>query len=1205
MEIRRIVSKIKKPFFIVAGLLVIYIVIATYVLPAALKSKIPELIQQETGRKALISKIQAQPFPLAVSLQGFKIQEHNGQPFASFDVFYIKMGLFQSIKQLALAFDKVTLKKPFVHIAKQKNGTFNFQDLFKAKATEKEEKQQLFPVTIKKLTLSDGQLIWEDASSGKPVREDVFPVNLDIENFTTQTDKQSRLGLSLTLKSGGQLDWTGVAGINPLFSEGHIKLDNVRLETISVLGLLDADHVDLKGYELLDADYRVNYIDNSLKLEIYKGAAEIHDVQLFEKGQKKTLIKIPVFAFRGIDFNLEKHAIMIESVSANDADFQAWLNDQGVINYQTLFPASKSGNNNANKTAANTNTVEPKEEPWKIKVNSVALTNFGLNFEDQTMKKPVVLSLKPINFKLTNYSSESGANIPFELSAGLNKTGSIKLTCDTVVQPFSTKVTIDAKGIALKNFQAYLNKFVRLDINGGTLNIDGNAVIATPKNDQLDVTFKGNTSIVNLIARDQLLKEKDLKKNLVNLPVFAVRGIDFNLRNKELVLDSVTANNADLRAWLTPEGVINYQALLPMAESPEKNINQNIANIAEAQETTWKIKVNNMTLTDFGLNFEDQTLKNPVAMNFKPINFKLTNYSNKSGAKLPVQLSVGMNKTGLMSVEGDTVIEPLSAMLSINVKNIDLEQFQPYFDKYVRLDVVDGAFHTDGKLSVAKQDQDKLDLKFNGNTGITDLLTRDQTSHKDLVKWESLTFKDVAIDLLANRYTASALVIDKPYARVTIRKDKTVNFKDIVISDKSKPDTRAKSTQNQPANPSIPYFKLGKIQIKDGSSDFSDRSLIMPFAAQIQSLDGGASDISSDKNSTMTFGLWGNAYDLAPVDIKGEISPYLGNYNVAINFHGLPMPLISPYMVQFAGYTVEKGKMTLGLKYKVVNKELTASNSILIDKFELGEKVKNPNAVSLPLKLAVTLLKDSNGNIKIDVPITGSLDDPKFSLGAIVTDALVNVLGKVVTSPFRALASLIGSKKDLSTITFAAGNSSLNKEQQEKLDALSKALKERPALDLDIKGAAFQEQDWPAISEDALYDQLKKRRAIEINKGDGKKIRDEYVELSDEDYKRLLADMFIEKFPLLAERSFLGTPKLMNPKAGDFYEIAKQKLLAIIKPQPARLNRLASARARAIANYLIQKDGIPRERIYILDSVIDPERDNKGIVSYLSLNVGD
>jgi outer membrane protein OmpA-like peptidoglycan-associated protein len=307
-------------------------------------------------------------------------------------------------------------------------------------------------------------------------------------------------------------------------------------------------------------------------------------------------------------------------------------------------------------------------------------------------------------------------------------------------------------------------------------------------------------------------------------------------------------------------------------------------------------------------------------------------------------------------------------------------------------------------------------------------------------------------------------------------------------------------------------------------------------------------------------------------------------------------------MVQFAGYKVEKGKMNLDLQYKVDNKELVASNNLMIDQFELGDKVENPNAVSLPLKLAVALLKDANGKIKLDVPITGSLDDPKFSISTIVTDALFNVLSKVVTAPFRALGSLFGSEKEMSTVSFSAGSSTLNEKQQAKLKSLAEQLNKHPELNLDIKGAAYQEQDWPVIRGDALYDQLKKRRAIELNKGTDKKIREEYVELSDDDYKRLLADMFIEKFPLLAEKSFLGTPKLMNPSAGDFYEIAKQKLFAVIKVQPQRLKVLAVARAQAIANYMVQKGGVTIEKIFILDTALDPVRDNKEIISYLSLN---
>jgi len=321
----------------------------------------------------------------------------------------------------------------------------------------------------------------------------------------------------------------------------------------------------------------------------------------------------------------------------------------------------------------------------------------------------------------------------------------------------------------------------------------------------------------------------------------------------------------------------------------------------------------------------------------------------------------------------------------------------------------------------------------------------------------------------------------------------------------------------------------------------------------------------------------------------------------------MPMPLISSYMVQFAGYKVEKGKMSLELNYKVANKQLTASNSILIDQLELGEKVENPNAVSLPLELAVALMKDSDGKIKIDVPISGSLEDPQFSISHLVVDALVNAISKVVTSPFRALASLIGSEQDLSTISFSAGDAVLHKQQISKLEDLAKALKTRPVLKLEIKGAAFQEQDWPAVSDDALYDQLKRIKAAEVNKKGGRKIRAEYVEISDQDYRRLMEQLFAEKFPLMVEKSLLGTLRLVGSQADTntdkFYAVAKEKLSAIIKPEPQRLKDLAAQRAQAIANYIVQKGGIANDRIFILDTVIDPKRESAEIVSALSLKV--
>ncbi len=961
---------------IVGGLLGIYTVLGFFVLPTLIKSKLPTLIQQQTGRKASVATVRFNPFLLQLNLQGFELQEPGGQPFARFDDFFIDINALHSITQAGLAIDKVLLSKPVVRIAKNKDKAFNFKDLFKDNNETKQDSGKIFPVNIVKLSIAEGKLDWEDAHFNSPEKETVYPINLVIDELTTQVDKPSNLSLSLELNSGGKLDWQGTISLNPLSSSGHIKLEKVQLPRIRALALQDFVQLDLQGYELFEADYKAHYVDNKFNVNLSQGKFELHDFQVAASAQDKALVKMVKFAVQGFGFNLEKHELTVESVSANDADFKAWLNPEGVFSYQPLLPIEK----------AEAPPSEPVEKTsWSIKVNNIALNNCGLTFEDQTLKKPITITAKPINFKLTDYSNQAGAGLPFQLSAKVNETGSITL-------------------------------------------------------------------------------------------------------------------------------------------------------------------------------------------------------------------------------DGNTVIEPLSAQIAVAVKDIALENFQAYVDKFAKLDVIDGTLTVDGKVSVAKPAEGKLELKFTGNSQIADLLTRDQLKNKDFVKWENLTLNGIDADLPANQYSAETLTINKPYVRVIIKKDKTVNFGDIMIADKSveksKPEVAAKNT---PAEASKPKFNLGKIKIIDGSSDFADLSLILPFAAQIKSLDGGASGISSEQKSTIKADLKGTAYDLAPVDVKGEISPYLGDYDVTVNFTGMPMPLISSYMVQFAGYKVEKGKMSLELKYKVANRELTASNTILIDQFELGEKVENPNAVSLPLELAVALIKDSDGKIKIDVPITGSLEDPKFSVSHIVVDALTNAIGKVVTSPFRALASLIGSEQDLSTISFPPGESVLTKQQTSKLDDLAKALKTRSVLKLEIKGAAFQEQDWPAVSDDALYDQLKRIKAAEINKKGGRKTRAEYVEISDQDYRRLMEQLFVEKFPLMVEKSLLGTTRLVgssdDANTDKFYAVAKEKLSAIIQPEPQRLKDLAAQRAQAIAKYIVQKGGIANERVFILDTVIDPKRENAEIVSTLSLRV--
>jgi hypothetical protein len=435
-----------------------------------------------------------------------------------------------------------------------------------------------------------------------------------------------------------------------------------------------------------------------------------------------------------------------------------------------------------------------------------------------------------------------------------------------------------------------------------------------------------------------------------------------------------------------------------------------------------------------------------------------------------------------------------------------------------------------------------------------------------------------------------------------IAKDKTLNFADILISATPPKDAKPKSISQKNTTPDF-YFKLDKVRISNGASSFADLSMILPFSAEIRGLEGGASGISSEHESTINVTLKGNAYDLSPVDIKGKIQPFIGDYKAALNFKGMPLPLMSAYMAEFAGYKLEKGKMSIGMNYKVEKGELTATNNLHIEQFELGEKIDNPRAVDMPLDLAIALLKDMNGVINLDVPITGSLNDPQFSFSGIIGDAILNILTKAITSPFQAIASLLGTNEDLRAVQFVAGESELSESQKPKLDGLAKVLREREILKLEIKGTAFESQDWAVLREMALTDRLKTLKSEELNRENKQKILPEYIELDDADAQRLLAQEFNAKFPKLVKKSFFGGFELAKPEMGEFYNVAKQILAEALPIEQQRLTKLAAVRARAIAKYIVQQGGVPNERVFILDPVVNPPRTDNDIDALLYLKV--
>jgi hypothetical protein len=383
--------------------------------------------------------------------------------------------------------------------------------------------------------------------------------------------------------------------------------------------------------------------------------------------------------------------------------------------------------------------------------------------------------------------------------------------------------------------------------------------------------------------------------------------------------------------------------------------------------------------------------------------------------------------------------------------------------------------------------------------------------------------------------------------------------------------------------------KIDRVTFQGGTINFSDRHVKPNYFANLKEVGGRISGLSSEENKFADVDLKGKLEDYAPLEITGKINPLREDLYVDLraDFRDMDMSSLTPYAGRYAGYTIQKGQLSLSLQYLIVKRKLDSQNNFFLDQLTLGDKVESPDATKLPVKLAVALLKNRKGEIKLDVPVTGYIDDPKFRIGRIILKIIVNILAKAATSPFALLGALFGGGEELGYLEFDYGSSTLHEEGVKKLNTLINALHDRPALKLDIEGHADVERDREGLRQYLFNKKIKAQKLKEmLKKGAEPQPVDEITVENTEYPKYLKAAYKEEKFP--KPRNIIGIAKSLPVP-----EMEKLMLTNIVVKDDD-LKQLASERALKVKDYLLKSQKIEQERIFLVGpKTLPPEKKEK------------
>ena len=654
-----------------------------------------------------------------------------------------------------------------------------------------------------------------------------------------------------------------------------------------------------------------------------------------------------------------------------------------------------------------------------------------------------------------------------------------------------------------------------------------------------------------------------------------------DMAGRHISVGRLYADGGELQLARDAKGQLNIVSMLPKSAPSAAQVATPQAP-ASAADTPWAVVAKRVELNKFDAQFADAG--SGVQTHIQHFNLALDDAS--SDLKQPLKFSAGLDvrEGGQLSAQGKVVPATGALDASIAIKQLALAPVQPLLAKYVRLKIAGGSISASGQLSSGASAAKNASLRYAGSFGVAGLVL-DEDSGVHFATWKNVQADKLTFSLAPNLLDVAELRVVEPDATLIIANDRSFNAERLLVTQPAVAGAAVPAPSAQPVTASAPFpVRVRRVRFQNAKLDFADLSLRPQFSAKIYELNGVITGLSSQRDARSQIQLDGRVDQYGMARVRGQLNPFVPADNTDLNvvFKNVDMVAASPYSMKFAGYKIAQGKISLDLQYKVRDSQLEGSNQIVLDNLTLGERIDSPDALHLPLELALAILKDQDGRIDLGVPVSGNMNDPEFSYGSVVWKALGNVLGKIVTSPFRALGSLFGVSSDkLETIDFDPGSAVLLPPEREKLVQVAQILSKRAQLKLTVPGQYSDSADGARLKAHALRLEVLTRAGIKLAAGESAGP----LNLDERKIRGALRDLYAQRFGAaeLDKQKKAAEAEAAAPAAADGKAAAQtlapwQRLGKLIQGEPQVADASAfygKLRARLEESQPLPADALP------------------------------
>jgi len=1175
-EGRKVMGRLKKILIGLGLFLLVFTIFGFFILPPILKSVLVNKLTEALHREVTIEQIKVNPYAISATVRGLRVKDRGvPETFFSCDEIFLNLQSLSVFKR-ALILKEIRLTRPTIGMTRRLDLSYNFSDLMEKKEEPPPtEKSKPFHFSLNNIRIENGSIDFNDEF--KKTKHTVRELNIGVPFISNiPADVQTFVQPSFSAKIND----------TPYSFQGKTKpfADSRETEFDILITDLNLPHYLAYAPMKMNMKIRSAFLDVKTKLVFiqYKekkqptitvtGDVSLKKIAVRDQ-QNQSLIQLPKLDLSIASVEPMAKTFHLSKVSIQSPEMSIRRLKTGELNILTLFPEEKK--------QAPPSKKEEASEPLSIDIDEIEMTGGKVTFSDLSTKKPFKTVLDPVTLKVDHFSNGKDKKSAYALSFQTEAREKIKLEGNLSLNPLAVEGGLELKTIPLKKYAPYYQEQISFNIEDGRLDLTTRYRYKKGEKEP-EILI----SLSSLLLSNLRFKKTEEGKDFLKIPSFSIKETEVDLTKKELKIGRLFSQKGDVHLIRKKDGEINVLNLVPSSSAPKEPPQE--AKNKEAGKP-WLISLKQLGIDKYKMAVEDQVPSEPVTLTVGDFKLRGESLSTAKNSKGKISLSLSLDQKGTLSTAGMIALDPLLADLKLELKNIGIGLFQSYFTDKVKITVTSGTLSTTGNLSIGKAENKELKTSYRGETTLSNFTSIDKEKGDDFLRWGSLAFNEMQVGTQPLLVDVKGISLSDFYARVAINAKGALNLQEIIEKTEPEKETppspptppgkaSVKATERPKEREPAKNIKIGAITLQGGVIDFIDRSLEPQYSLKLSEIGGRISGLSSEETTMADVELRAKLNDYAPLEITGKINPLQEDLYVDLKarFKDMDLGSMTPYSGKFAGYTIQKGKLSFDLKYLIDKRKLDSQNHIFFDQLTLGDRVESPKATKLPVKLAIALLKDRKGEINLDIPVTGSLDDPKFSVFKIILQVIMNLIAKAATSPFSLLGAAFGGGEELSYLEFDYGSTAIAEASMKKIETLAKALRDRPSLKMAIEGHVDVEKDKEGLKQYLFQRKLKTQKLNEMVKKGFPPLPVDEVKIESTEYEKYLKKAYKqEKFP--KPKNVIGLPK--NLPAPEMEKL----ILTHIEPKDGDLRILANQRAMKAKDAILKSGQIEPERIFIVE----------------------